>query len=134
MRTIQWEDIGCVVRIEIEKDTPSLEFEVFEIMGRGQDTFGNFTIPLYEKKGAKSSNDETENLDEAQTLIKGLIKWDVCSHVTFGDETGYIHLCGGRSWFNFQEAVKRIWEIAMKELPQEHSKDMFDLELFTKSG
>lgn len=124
MKIIKWEDIDCVARVE--NDGLSLNFAVFEIIAN--DNAGE----LYEKKGATSSEHWTHNIDEAQTLIKGIIKWDACSHVTFGDEEGYIHLCGGRSWFVFQEVVKRIWEIAMKELPQEHSKDMFDLELFKK--
>ncbi len=129
METIFWEDIECVARIKTEGH--SLEFEVFEITGRYKDEkTGEYTKPVYEKRGATSSNDDTENLDEAQTLIRGLVKWDACSHVHFGDETGYIHLCGGRSWFNLLQATKRVWEIALKELPQEHSKDMFDTELF----
>lgn len=130
MEILDWSDIDCVARIEIKKDAPSLEFEVFEITAHSQDKNGGFTVKNYERKGATSSDGITENLDEAQTLIRGLIKWDACSHVTFGDEKGYIHLCGGRSWFNFMKATERIWDIAMKELPREHSKDMFDLELF----
>jgi hypothetical protein len=129
MKVINWEDIDCTVRLK--KDDNSLEFEVFEIMGKYEnEKTGKYDKPIYERKGANSSEDETENLDEAQTLLRGIIKWDACSHVYFGDDEGYIHLCGGRSWFVFQQAVKRIWEIAIKELPQEHSKDMFDLELF----
>lgn len=124
MKIITWEDIECVAKIN--KENNSLDFEVYEIIGCLEDKM------YFKKKGAKSSDNTTDKIDEAQTLIKGFIKWDACSHVTFGDEDGYIHLCGGYSWFVLQEVIKRIWEIAMKELPQEHSKEMFDLELFNK--
>lgn len=121
---LNWPDINCTARITIEKDHPTMHFEVFEIVVSGDG--GN----EYERKGATSGMDTTSNLDEAQPLLAGLIKWDGCSHVNFGDEEGYVHLCGGRSWFNFLKATERIWNIAMKELPRDHSANMFDLELF----
>ena len=108
-----------------------MDFEVFEVVARYENKkTGEFTEPEYEKKGSETSEDMTENLDEAQTLVRGSVRWDACSHVYVGDEDGYVHMCGGRSWFTFIESMNRIWEIAAKELPQEHSKDMFDLELF----
>lgn len=111
MRIEYWEDIHC--EVHIEEMPNSFEFTVFQILSWS------------ENKKTK----EYDVIDEKEVLFKGLIKWDACSHIYFGDE-GYIHLCGGRSWFIFMEATKRVWEIAMKELPKEHSKDMFDLHLF----
>lgn len=131
MKEIVWEDINCVVRVDINKDVPTMDFWVFEIVAWGEDSeTGEYTVFSYIKKGATNSDDTTENTDEAQTLLRGHIKWDACSHVYFGDEDGYIHICGGESWFNFMEAIKRIWEIAVKELPRKHSADMFDLSMF----
>ena len=127
---IKWEDIDCIAEIEVSDDTPSLDFRVYEITGHSQNKDGEWSVPLFEKKGAQSSEELTENIDEAQTLIRGYIKWDSCSHIYFGDEEGYIHVCGGKSWFNLMEAIKRIWAIAREKLPREHSADMFDLELF----
>lgn len=63
----------------------------------------------YEKLGAISSEDTTENIDEAQTLVKGIVKWDGCCHYTFGDEDGYIHLCGGNSVKRLSEIIKKIY-------------------------
>lgn len=108
---IKWKDIGCVVKFEFNNVEygKSLEFWVYEIVG--EDELGNFD---YEKKGAKSSDDTTEDMEEAQTLFRGLIKWDGCSHVYFGDEEGYIHLCGFDSWNYFYNALNRVWEYATK--------------------
>lgn len=115
MKILQWNDINCTARVKIEENL--MEFEVFDIAGHFEDkATGKYTKPIYERKDALKSEDETENLDEAQTLFRGTIKWDACSHVYFGNEDGYIHLCGGRNWVNFMEATHRIWEIAKKEL------------------
>lgn len=129
MKIEQWDDIDCTIKYVV-KDS-YMDFEVFEVVARYENKkTGEYTEPKYLKKGASSSEDMTEDLDEAETLLKGSIKWDACSHVRFGDEVGYLHLCGGRSWFNLIEATKRVYKIAIKELSKEESKDMFDIELF----
>lgn len=123
-----WSDIGFTVVFESEPGL-SLDFKVFEITGHTKDEkTGEYAIPEYEKKGANSSEDTTENIEEAQTLLRGRIKWDACSHVYFGDDNGYSHLCGGMNWKNLMEVMHRVWEYACSKLPEEHSKDMFDLE------
>ena len=113
-----WEDIECVAFVEIANDPPKMEFTVLEISG--EDEKGKY----YEIKNADSSDDTTYNRDNAQPLITGFIKWDGCSHINFGNE-GYIHLCGGSDWIMLMEATRRIWQIALKRLPREHSYEMF---------
>lgn len=66
----------------------------------------------YELKGASSSDDVTKNIDEAQTLITGYIKFDGCSHVNFGDNDGYIHICGTENWTKIIETMCKIHELA----------------------
>jgi hypothetical protein len=127
-KIINWNDIDCVARVIMDREGKSISFEIFQIAGRSVNTGENY----FYAKNARSSDNTTTDIDEAQTLIRGWIKWDACSHINFGDKDGYIHLCGGIAWYNFQEAIKRIWGIAIRELPEEHSKDMFDLELFGK--
>jgi hypothetical protein len=128
--------INDIISQEIQKAEERARGEERDKMQAYKNEAGEACIALSKILSQKPLNDitedETENLDEAQTMVKGLIKWDACSHIYFGDKDGYLHLCGGRNWFCFQEAIKRIWEIAIKELPQDHSKDMFDIELFNK--
>lgn len=126
-KTIHWDEIGYTAVIDIENEN-RMEFEVYKITANGEDANGNFTVRNYKRQGAKTSDDMTENLSEAQTAFEGYIKWDACSHVTFGDEDGYLHLCGGRSWKNIIEAINRIWKIAEEKLPKDHSRDMFDID------
>lgn len=32
--------------------------------------------------------------DRVEKLLSGMVKWDGCSHFYYGDEDGYVHLCG----------------------------------------
>ena len=124
-----WSDINFTVLFEKESDIPALDFKVFEITARTKDEkTGEYTVPNYEIEGAVSSEELTEKIEEAKSYFRGHIKWDACSHVYFGDEGGYLHLCGGMSWKNLMEVMRRVWEYACEKLPEEHSKDMFDLE------
>lgn len=127
-KTHHFDDIDCTVVVTVLET--QMTFSVYDIVARVEDEDGNFTKRLYKKEGDCSDN--TENMDEAPTTVRGTIKWDACSHVYFGDKEGYMHLCGGRGWFNLMQCISRVWNIAMERLPQEHSKDMFDLELFKK--
>ena len=85
------------------------DFKAYEIIGHEQGDNNKFDVPMYEMKGAKSSDETTKNIEEAQTLISGVVKWDGCSHYTFGDKDGYIHLCGNQSIKNIIQAIKKIY-------------------------
>lgn len=80
------------------------DFRAYEIIYT-EDTGKHF----YEIKGSTGSGDETSDIKEAQTYIKGVVKWDGCCHYYFGDEDGYIHLCGGGNIKNLMEVVKKIY-------------------------
>lgn len=99
-----------------------IDFCVYEWMYKDDNGF------CYELKNGNSSNDVTYDLEKAQTLFCGTIKWDACSHVTFGDNDGYIHLCGKYSWKNLQEAMTRVFKIAGVELSKEHNSEYFKYE------
>lgn len=121
---IHWEDIECTFVYELGDS--HLDFEVYEIIAHSDNGDGKYSVKEYEKKGAKSSDETTTDLKLAQTLFKGYIKWDACSHVTFGDEEGYIHLCGGSSWHKIIKGTERVYNFAKEKLAKEHSKDMWD--------
>jgi hypothetical protein len=94
-----------------------IEFTVFEI-GMGSDGAGGFTVPHFHRKGAADSGDMTTDRAEAEPYVRGTIKWDGCSHVYFGDEDGYLHLCGRRSFDDLRALLDRAWAVAASEMPQ----------------
>lgn len=51
---------------------------------------------------------------EKEKLFSGTMKWDGCSHLSMGDEEGYVHLCGGAAWEDFRKAMEYIESYATK--------------------
>ena len=42
---------------------------------------------------------DVADIDEAPAAVAGFVKWDGCSHLTFGDDgDGYLHVCGIEYW------------------------------------
>lgn len=104
-----WEDIQCEAVFTLHKREfgQSLDFAVYEVLGESEGE------RYYEGKGGCGWDDKaTTDIKNANTLFRGYIKWDACSHVYFGDDDGYIHVCGFHSWKNLHEAIKRVWNFA----------------------
>ncbi len=77
--------------IEFEGDTEySANFKVYEVISWTADDIEPSETELY---------------------LKGLIKWDGCSHIWFGDSDGYIHLCGKSMWDKHVRVMNAIWEL-----------------------
>lgn len=53
---------------------------------------------------------------DKEVVIRGVVKWDGCSHVNFGDEEGYIHLCGKTLWKKLSDILPWCYEEVVKEL------------------
>jgi hypothetical protein len=56
----------------------------------------------------------TDDFDKMERFIDGWIKWDGCSHINFGDENGYLHLCGGRHYESVIWVLRYTSELALK--------------------
>lgn len=72
-----------------QKSLAYMDFKVFEITGveHGKDE----DIIWYARKGATSSEDQTRELKDAETMCSGSIKFDGCIHLNFNS---YLHFCG----------------------------------------
>jgi hypothetical protein len=53
-----------------------VDFELFQVVGIDHPFTGKLS---YERRGATSSMDQVENLDEAQPAADGFVKWDGCT-------------------------------------------------------
>lgn len=102
-KIVTYDDISWVVEYEYEEN--SVNFNAYEIVGFPLNKGGK---PDFEKKGTTTGDVTTEDIEEAQTIIRGYIKWDGCSHYYFGDDDGYIHLCGGRLIDKISKGIKKI--------------------------
>jgi hypothetical protein len=59
---------------------------------------------------------------EAENFVRGSIKWDGCSHVWFGDDDGYLHLCGGFYIRALGEILREAFALAGANVPEWDAK------------
>jgi len=60
--------------------------------------------------------DNTPNNGDLEEFIRGTIKWDGCSHINFGDENGYLHLCGLNYFKDVSKVLKAVWKKASETI------------------
>jgi hypothetical protein len=65
---------------------------------------------------ATSWDAENKEVLETEHYLKGYIKWDGCGHIWFGDEDGYMHLCGKSNFESLKQVMDAIWEICSKKI------------------
>ena len=48
---------------------------------------------------------------DVEKYLKGYVKWDGCSHFWFGDDDGYMHLCGREDFDRIKASLIgiRVW-------------------------
>ena len=47
---------------------------------------------------------------EKEPYLSISLKWDGCSHINIGDETGYFHLCGRLYWERHCKLMKWLYQ------------------------
>jgi len=85
-----------------------VNFKVYEITGHQRGSTDKFDVPVYEALDAKSSDDETLDINKANIFMHGTIKWDGCSHLNFGQE-GYLHICGNRQIKLLKDIIDTVY-------------------------
>lgn len=65
----------------------------------------------------------TPEWEQGERYIEGYVKWDGCSHVTFGDENGYLHLCGGTHFARLFWTLRRVTELAQAHIDTDECAD-----------
>ncbi len=103
--------VTVIYRQKPEYAHVSVQFSAHEIVAYGPNADGSeFDVKLYERKGAESSNEHVTDPHEAARYVDGGVKWDGCSHYNFGDENGYLHLCGLAPIQKLAHAIEAIFE------------------------
>jgi hypothetical protein len=96
----------------IESHDYYAEVEVFKIAA----WFGPTDRLEYERKGAKSSDDTTDDLDNSQRCISGSIKWDGCSNLRIFPDENFVHFCGKSAAVEFGELFGRLYELVKERI------------------
>jgi hypothetical protein len=87
--------INYLIKCNPDKDY-RLEFEVWQV-------------------NSWSMDNEPLEYDQ-EIFVKGTIKWDGCSHIYFGDEDGYLHLCGHKYFEDMKKVLDAVWKKAEQEV------------------
>ena len=115
-------DYGVTVVFTLAAEYKShVDFFAVEIVGRGVPD----NAPLYTKEGAVASCDHVEDPRQAERFVAGSVKWDGCSHVRFGDENAYIHMCGREAFKKLATVLPEIYE-RCGELMKERGVNLLD--------
>lgn len=67
---------------------------------------------VYQDVHAACSPTPTDDWDKAEPFVDGWVKFDGCYHLEFGDERGYMHLCGNEGLDQLLAVLARIRELA----------------------
>ncbi len=59
--------------------------------------------------GCGADDKSTPDITKANKYISGIIKWDGCSHLYFGDRDGYIHACGSSDVLRIGKILEKVY-------------------------
>jgi hypothetical protein len=111
-----WRDLGYAVRATTgnfcEGRPLEVQVKVFEIVGYGSD---NGERDSYARKGATTSQDETEDMAEAEVFLAGHIRWDGAAHLWPAE---YWCLGGRRNAVSTGAMLVRLYDLAAELMPE----------------
>lgn len=103
-------ELDATVVYSFKEGNAHVDFSAYEVVARESNNGRDYDIPCYEGIGGCGADDKmTTDTDKANKYIHGTITWDGCSHIYFGSEEGYIHLCGSRNFKNISDLLLKIY-------------------------
>ncbi len=63
------------------------------------------------------------NVCDTKHYINGYIKASGCSHFWFGNEDGYLHLCGKEYFEEHKKVMDTIWDVCSQKIKLWHAKN-----------
>lgn len=110
--------LDYLFRVSLDKDNGLfIDFKVYEIIGGD---INNPNRPLFHKINYQNSNDDTENLEEAQVYLSGTVKWDGCSNLKFDEQDNVmLHFCSRNDIKNLGIMLEKLYDIAIELMPKQ---------------
>ena len=79
--------------------------------------------PGFQRRGARSSPDPVQHIEDAEVFLHGSVKWDGCSNWYFDEQDRImLHFCGEEHGAEIGELFKRLYAWA-RELGQDRLGD-----------
>lgn len=76
----------------------------------------HMNVKVYEINSWSADGLHIPSYDDKELVIDACIKWDGCSHFNFGDETGYLHVCGKDDYENLKKVIDALWKLAEEKI------------------
>ena len=71
---------------------------------------------------SQDKTDEWKTPSEEEVYLKGYVKYDGCSHFTFGSESGYMHLCGYSDYQALKDVLDAVFLLCSKKIQNWNSE------------
>jgi len=104
---IYWDDIGIAVSAEV--DGLAVNFKAYSFCREVISGVPHFF---------DCCNQFIEDIEGAEILFEGHVKWDGCSNWSFGDEGYGLHYCDRDSLTHLGEALSRCWDFTKENHPR----------------
>ena len=79
-----------------------------------------YTFKVYEVVSWNSGEQGDDPSEIEEYIYDGIIKWDGCSHINFGesDNQGYLHLCGAHYWKQHNLMMEALYKLASEVIAE----------------
>jgi hypothetical protein len=125
-----WRDLGYAVRATTSPNADgwqyAVSFEVYEVNGYECDGTREsyyadaeaegyeYGPPVFTRKDATRSGDETKDMGEAEVFLRAMVKWDGCAELMPGDW----HVCGKAEAAGIGAMLARLYDLAAELMPE----------------
>jgi hypothetical protein len=110
-------DIGYTIKADYKEY--HIDFYVYRNMTYGLDADENDSVVWLKKNG--TWQEETSNIEEAETYVHGFIKWDGCSNWEYNKDSDImIHFCGS----NEAEFAAKVIPLCYKIASEHYIEDL----------
>jgi len=109
-------DFGTYEAVKFKEPTYGFDYIEFLIEWNDNGEYNEFVI--HNVHGWNVETNLPDDLSDYDKYIKGYIKNDGCSHIWFGSEDGYLHLCGKDFFEQHCKILNAIYDICSKRIKE----------------
>lgn len=104
----RYDEAGLEIHLAVESHAVS--FKIYELEATMHADL------QYLHKGWAGSGDTTTDVEQAEVLMEGRLKWDGCIDLKQGNER-YMHFCGRGKFKEWLKLLERVYDLAAVHMP-----------------
>ncbi len=106
-------DIGMGWLFRIEYDATWMNFKAYEVISHVLNPDGSHGPDEFHVAGSSFGADSTPDLEKAEVMLDGFVKWDGCCEIKMDEQP---HFCGLDDMVEFHKACEAVMWIAAEHL------------------